>query len=611
VLVRIVKDAQRTKISGLDGTFNEFVEKHGKTAKLKQTHDPNRHDWEVLVKFVESVLGKEREETDVAVAAGNDKEEDGETIIKGGEKTDGTKAKKNGSSGSGSKSFEETISRHASWQKKNKKRKEWKEWHESCEDEKEKYGEEGSRANALWKLVNMCEESAQFDENYNRFPSHMDSWLRTSYRPGRWCVEKNVKPRMVAIDCEMCETTTDNKALCAISAVDEDGNRLFDALVKPPDAVIDYRHEITGYTEADFKDVTLTLDEARAQLVKLLEGRRLDSDGKEKEKKDKDVHGCILVGHSLSHDLRALRLDHRPVIDTSLLFSFKELPRATPALADLCQMVLGYEMREKGSAHEAFADASTAMKVVGKIVERSIAKTEFVLPAPERLLVLFEARRQAAKENRKNGTPNKKRKGSVDEGNGKTTNRVAGRTLFIHRLPRGVKKEAIESIFENVIKTTTKSEKEDEGSQEVIKIETIKGKFEVETGDNAPETETVSMFASSERVVVPASKHAPTTSAYVAFDSVKSARLAFERLNGALSIDALGRPQKKAKISKRFGFEKLICVRNDTITETEEDQVAEEKEKAPPPLAFPPSSAQKKKKPRQRKPKTIALPGDK
>jgi hypothetical protein len=97
----------------------------------------------------------------------------------------------------------------------------------------------------------------------------------------------------------------------------------------------------------------------------------------------------------------------------------------------------------------------------------------------------------------------------------------------------------------------------------------------------------------------------------VAFDSVKSARLAFERLNGALSIDALGRPQKKAKISKRFGFEKLICVRNDTITEKEEEQVAEEKEKAPPPLAFPPSSAQKKKKPRQRKPKTIALPGDK
>lgn len=604
VLVRIVKDAQRTKKAGSDGTFNEFVEKHAQTEKLKHTHDPNRHDWKTLVKFVESVLGKEEEEEE-RKNENDDEEEDGE-IEKEKTKTKTTKTT------SKEQSFEETISRHANWQKKNKKRQEWKVWHESCEDEKEKYGEEGSKANALWKLVNMCEESQQFDENYNRFPSHMDSWLRTSYRPGRWCVEKNVRPRMVAIDCEMCETTTDNKALCAVSAVDEDGNKLLDALVKPPDAIIDYRHEITGYTEADFKDVTLTLDEARAKLMRLLERVHLDDNDGEKEEgekdKEKDVHGCILVGHSLSHDLRALRLDHRPVIDTSLLFSFKELPRATPALADLCQMILGYEMREKGSAHEAFADALTAMKVVEKVVETSIAKAEFILPAPERLLVLFEARRQTAKENRKNGTPDKKRKGNFDENSGKVTNRVAGRTLFIHRLPRGVKKEAIESIFENVIKT--KLEKEDEGSHEVIKIETIKGKFEVETGENAQENETVSVFASSERSVVPASKHAPTTSAYVAFDSVKSARLAFERLHGALSIDALGRPQKKAKISKRFGFEKLICVRNDTITEKEEEQVAkvaEEKEKAP--LAFPPSSAQKKK-PRQRKPKTVSLPGD-
>ena len=33
VLVRIVKDAQRTKKAGSDGTFNEFVEKHAQTEK--------------------------------------------------------------------------------------------------------------------------------------------------------------------------------------------------------------------------------------------------------------------------------------------------------------------------------------------------------------------------------------------------------------------------------------------------------------------------------------------------------------------------------------------------------------------------------------------------
>ena len=31
----------------------------------------------------------------------------------------------------------------------------------------------------------------------------------------------------------------------------------------------------------------------------------------------------VLVGHALHHDLRALRLDAAPVIDTSFLFSYR------------------------------------------------------------------------------------------------------------------------------------------------------------------------------------------------------------------------------------------------------------------------------------------------
>ena len=133
--MRIVKDAQRSKTLGTDGTFVEFVEKHAQTEKLKHTHDPNRHDWQVLVKFVESVVSKEQNEAE------NEAGEIKETA------KDNKKA---------TIKFEETISRHISWQKKNKKRHEWKAWHESCDNDDEKYGEEGSEENALWKLVNMC-----------------------------------------------------------------------------------------------------------------------------------------------------------------------------------------------------------------------------------------------------------------------------------------------------------------------------------------------------------------------------------------------------------------------------------------------------------------------
>lgn len=31
----------------------------------------------------------------------------------------------------------------------------------------------------------------------------------------------------------------------------------------------------------------------------------------------------VLVGHALHHDLIALKLDHQPVIDTSLIFSYQ------------------------------------------------------------------------------------------------------------------------------------------------------------------------------------------------------------------------------------------------------------------------------------------------
>jgi len=33
--------------------------------------------------------------------------------------------------------------------------------------------------------------------------------------------------------------------------------------------------------------------------------------------------GAVLVGHALHHDLRALRVDFQPVIDTSLLFTYR------------------------------------------------------------------------------------------------------------------------------------------------------------------------------------------------------------------------------------------------------------------------------------------------
>ncbi|GFH15881.1 exonuclease domain-containing protein, partial [Haematococcus lacustris] len=61
----------------------------------------------------------------------------------------------------------------------------------------------------------------------------------------------------------------------------------------------------------DLEDVSTTRSQARAR-VKALLLQSVRNGGPP----------SVLVGHALHHDLRALRLDHLPFIDTSLIFSY-------------------------------------------------------------------------------------------------------------------------------------------------------------------------------------------------------------------------------------------------------------------------------------------------
>ncbi|CAN7101237.1 unnamed protein product [Brassica rapa subsp. narinosa] len=96
-----------------------------------------------------------------------------------------------------------------------------------------------------------------------------------------------------------------------------------------------------------------------------------------------------MVGHLLNKDLKALKMDHARVIDTSLVFKHDisggigGLPR--PSLSHLCKSVLGYEMpKSRGRCvHEAVA----SMRLVLAIVELRI-DTSVPLPDESRLLPL-------------------------------------------------------------------------------------------------------------------------------------------------------------------------------------------------------------------------------
>ena len=69
--------------------------------------------------------------------------------------------------------------------------------------------------------------------------------------------------------------------------------------------------------------------------------------------------GALMVGHSLNHDLMAMRLNHQLVIDTALLFQYKGLDKCTPSLADLALQVLGKPIRVSQSEHDSMEVVST------------------------------------------------------------------------------------------------------------------------------------------------------------------------------------------------------------------------------------------------------------
>ena len=85
---------------------------------------------------------------------------------------------------------------------------------------------------------------------------------------------------------------------------------LLKELVQPPGNIVDLKTDITGLTKKDLKGVKITLADVQRSLRKMV--------GPE----------TILVGHGLVHDLKALKFDHLPVIDTAMLFSYKNLPRS-------------------------------------------------------------------------------------------------------------------------------------------------------------------------------------------------------------------------------------------------------------------------------------------
>jgi len=113
---------------------------------------------------------------------------------------------------------------------------------------------------------------------------------------------------------------------------------LLAALVRPEGLVTDWRTGITGLGPGALDGAPLSRAGAARAVAAALANAHTASLAAAAAAGITDTSHLlppILVGHALHHDLRALRLDAGPVIDTALVFSYAGLPRCAPGLADL------------------------------------------------------------------------------------------------------------------------------------------------------------------------------------------------------------------------------------------------------------------------------------
>lgn len=150
---------------------------------------------------------------------------------------------------------------------------------------------------------------------------------------------------MFSIDCEMC-MTREGSELTLISVLDEHETLIYNSLVKPRNPIIDYVTKYSGVTAEMLRGVTTRLEDVQQHVRKIIPA------------------DAILIGQSLGGDLRAMKMLHPYVIDTSCIFNITGQRWRKSKLAMLSKIFLGETIQTGTDGHDPTEDALAALRLV-------------------------------------------------------------------------------------------------------------------------------------------------------------------------------------------------------------------------------------------------------
>ncbi|KAI9508949.1 Rexo1 protein [Russula earlei] len=159
---------------------------------------------------------------------------------------------------------------------------------------------------------------------------------------------------IVALDCEMVYTTGGFR-IARVSVVDASGKEVFDELIKMDDGVqvVDFNTRFSGIRPEEYTTrAVLPLESVRRALAQLISA------------------DTILIGHALDNDLRALRMVHRRVVDTAVLFPHPRGPPYRRALRDLTKEYLSRSIQagDGSKGHSSVEDSVASLDLVKRFV---------------------------------------------------------------------------------------------------------------------------------------------------------------------------------------------------------------------------------------------------